>query len=121
MGLFLLLFSTIFKTSVGIELSSAESGEIVRALGGSPVEAPIVMFVTAWCPACRYAQKYLQARNINYIHADIEKNHSARLIFETLSKKSGRGIPQILVGDLLLVGFDEGKFEQAQQLRSNPQ
>lgn len=99
------------RQPVGIELERAIL--MSRELGKDMGEKPVIAFVTEWCPACRAAERYFSEEGIAYIRADIEESEPARRHFEELSGQTGMGIPQIVVGTQVLVGFDRGMFEKA--------
>lgn len=68
----------------------------------------IVMYVTSWCPVCIRAENYMKAKGISFAKYDVEQNQRARSEFQALG---GRGVPLIKVGDRIMKGFDENKFE----------
>ncbi len=106
----------------GTSISLEEARGIAKTLSTGEVKEPIVAFVTEWCPVCSALEQYLQSQSISYIHADVEKNAQAGELFHYVSRKTGsRGVPQIVIGTKILVGFNPAQFEEALfELRSGP-
>jgi glutaredoxin len=75
-----------------------------------PVQVPVVMYATAWCPYCAKARAYFKRTGTAYTEHDIEKSADARAEFKRLG---GRGVPLILVGNEKMAGFSELAFESA--------
>lgn len=113
--LLLLVGKLVFNRSQPIAFDLMRAKEIARELGGDTGAVPIIAFVTGWCPACRAAERYFNEEKIAYIRADIEESELARQYFEELSHETGLGIPQIIVGTQVLVGFDREIFEKTRQ------
>ena len=112
LGLFLV--ANIARKSQPIEITATESREMLQALGGGGTQ--IIAFVTDWCPVCQYAERYLKQQQISYIRADIEKDRVSRKYFDDIASRTGSsGIPQIVVGTKVIVGFDQHGFEAARQ------
>lgn len=70
---------------------------------------PVVVYSAAWCPACKKAKSYLQAKNIPYTEYDVERSTQGRRDYQRLN---GRGVPLILVGESRMTGFSSTLFEQ---------
>ena len=60
----------------------------------------ITIYSKTLCPNCTHAKKFLEAKEISFQEANIEKDASAR---EFLLSKGHRSVPQIYVGEQLLV------------------
>jgi glutaredoxin len=80
----------------------------VPALQAQPVQVPVVMYATAWCPYCAKARAYFKRTGTAYTEHDIEKSADAHAEFKRLG---GRGVPLILVGEEKMAGFSELAFE----------
>lgn len=71
----------------------------------------IVIYTTAICPYCKLAKEYFKNNNIKFIEKDIESDESA--LREMIDKSHQMGVPVILIGDEVVVGFDREKIEEA--------
>ncbi|MCG8670288.1 MAG: glutathione S-transferase N-terminal domain-containing protein [Pseudomonadales bacterium] len=69
----------------------------------------IVMYSTTWCGYCRKARNYFNAKRIPFVEHNIEKNRNAKREYDRLG---GRGVPLIVIGERLMRGFSQKKFEQ---------
>ena len=69
----------------------------------------VVIYTTPTCPHCRRALQHMQALNISYVQKDVQHDQANRAEFKRLG---GRGVPHILMGDAVLVGFDPRHFDQ---------
>lgn len=69
------------------------------------VSKKIVMYSTQWCPYCQQARAYFQAHNIDYLERDIEQGDShIDGLYQTIGRN---GVPQIVIGNEILHGFDQ--------------
>jgi glutaredoxin 3 len=69
----------------------------------------VVIYTTPTCPHCRRALQHMRARNIAYIQKDVKRDPANHAEFKRLG---GRGVPHILMGDAVLVGFDPRHFDE---------
>ena len=83
----------------------------------APQEAPpeakvvlqkVVIYTTPTCPHCRRALQHMQARNIAYVQKDVQHDQANRAEFKRLG---GRGVPHILMGSTVMVGFSPQNFD----------
>ena len=81
------------------------------APGAEAQEAPIVLYMTSWCPYCRKARNLLDEIDADYVEKDIEKDPEARREFERKGK-GGSGIPLIDFDGEILRGFHEEKIRK---------
>ena len=82
---------------------------VTERRGASAAETPgVVMYATSWCPYCKQARAYFQQQGIAYAEHDIERSAAANAEFKLLG---GRGVPLILVGNQVMKGFSEKRFE----------
>lgn len=101
--------------------------ELMR-LEGSPVQdhrpAPpealpkggIVMYCTKWCPDCRKARDWLQARHLEFTEVDIDANPQAA---EQVKQWTGgkRITPTFDIDGEIVIDFDQRRLEQVLQDR----
>ena len=76
---------------------------------GSAADQRVVIYTTPTCPHCHRALKHMQARNIPYLQKDIRDNPANHAEFKRIG---GRGVPHILIGDQVMVGFSPQGFDQ---------
>ena len=73
-------------------------------------DAGVILYVTEWCPYCRAAQEYLDARGTDYQRVDIEAGEEQ---YNEYARQGGTGsIPLIVVGDERMQGYREEVLEQ---------
>ncbi|MAG11857.1 MAG: NrdH-redoxin [Parcubacteria group bacterium] len=69
----------------------------------------VKIFSTPTCPYCKMAKEWMKENNIEYTDVDVSTDEKAA---QEMTEKSGQmGVPVILVGDEVLVGFDKPKLE----------
>ena len=73
----------------------------------------IVIYTTAWCPDCRAAKKFLQAKSLPYEEIDIEKSPEAAAIVMKLNGGM-RKVPTLDVEGTVVSGdqFNPSRFEK---------
>jgi glutaredoxin len=72
-------------------------------------EPEVIVLGTWWCPSCYQARRYLSENQVSYWEYDIERSAEGEKLFNEVN---GRVIPVLLVGDYMMSGFDEQRFEQ---------
>jgi len=81
----------------------------------SQVELPhggIVMYCTSWCPACRRARAWFNARNLKFIEVDIDDNPAAAAQVKKWNNGS-RSTPTFDIDGVVFNDFDERKLTEA--------
>lgn len=82
---------------------------------GAPAQkrhGQVIIYTTAWCPACKHAKAYLAQRKVAFIERDVEKSRDH--LTEMLQKSGGAaGVPVIDVRGTILRGFNPRAIEQA--------
>jgi len=70
----------------------------------------VVLFTTPTCTYCRTAKAYLRQQNIKFKDVDVSRDSAAA---RDMVKRSGQqGVPQILIGSKVVVGFDRPKIDK---------
>ena len=64
----------------------------------------VTIYTTSWCPSCINAKAFFDANRITYTEIDVENWNDPRGRLEEITGK--RTVPQIMVGDTLIGGFD---------------
>ena len=71
----------------------------------------VTMYTTPSCVYCKIAKEFFKENNIKYTELNVAEDNEAR---EEMVEKSGQlGVPVIMVGDQVIVGFDEDKISEA--------
>lgn len=68
-------------------------------------EAPVVVYLTPWCPYCQMARRLLDSRSIAYEFVDVSRNEPARSWLRTVSGQ--QTVPQIFVHGRSVGGYTE--------------
>jgi glutaredoxin-like YruB-family protein len=69
----------------------------------------IKVFTTPSCPWCHKLKDYLKQKNIAFTEVDVSTDHEAA---KAMIEKSGQmGVPQMEIGEKIIVGFDAEKIE----------
>ena len=85
----------------------------VMLLAAWPVHAakPVVeLYVTSWCPYCKKAAAYFQAKGIAVKEYDIEKDGAAAMRFRRFGV---RGVPVVVIGDKIVAGYSVEDYDRA--------
>ena len=74
----------------------------------------VILYSTAWCPACKSARRYLTEKGIPFIEKDIEKDQTAAAELMSKAQAAGistSGVPVLDVNGTLMQGFDAQRLE----------
>ena len=70
----------------------------------------VTIYSTPTCHFCRMAKDFFKANNINYTEYDVASNLEKRK--EMIEKSRQIGVPVIIIGDELIVGFNKPQISQ---------
>ena len=70
----------------------------------------VVVYTTSWCPWCRKTLAFLDAKHVDYLNKDIEKNPAWR--DELVQKTGSAGVPVVEIDGQRIDGFDEAAMER---------
>lgn len=71
----------------------------------------VTVFSTPTCPYCVMVKNYLKDKNIVFEDIDVSKNETEAM---KMVQASGQmGVPQIWIGNQIIVGFDKTSLDQA--------
>jgi len=92
------------------ELRAPRHAEARYCEEGKPPPADQVMMLTAeWCPYCTKARNWLVAQGVPYCEYDIERSPTGAARY---AQGAIKVIPQIFIGERVLVGFNRDELEQ---------
>jgi glutaredoxin-like YruB-family protein len=74
-------------------------------------EAPVKIYSTTWCVYCRMVKEYLTKLGVAFKEIDIEQDQAAGQYI--MGKSHSAGVPQIEIGDEVILGFDRPKIDAA--------
>ena len=70
----------------------------------------VTIYSTPTCHFCHMTKDYLTAHDIEFEDKDVSTDLEAR---QAMIDKSGQmGVPQIVIGDDLVIGFDKPKIDE---------
>ncbi|RME78435.1 NrdH-redoxin [Candidatus Woesearchaeota archaeon] len=71
----------------------------------------VEIYSTPSCPYCKAAKEYFKSEGIEYVDYDVSKDHKKA---EEMLELSGQtGVPVIVIGDYVIVGFDKEAITKA--------
>ncbi|MBW2995547.1 glutaredoxin family protein [Candidatus Woesearchaeota archaeon] len=74
----------------------------------------VKIYSTPTCPYCTMAKEFLKENKIEFEDIDVAANQEAAK--EMVEKSGQMGVPVIIVGDEIIVGFDKEKLKKALKL-----
>lgn len=70
----------------------------------------VTIYSTPTCSYCKAAKDFFQENNVDYTEYDVAADMEKR---QEMVEKSGQmGVPVIVIGDDMVVGFDKDKISQ---------
>jgi glutaredoxin-like YruB-family protein len=69
----------------------------------------VTLYTTPSCQYCEQAKEYMKENDIDYKYYDVSEDTDRRK--EMIEKSGQMGVPVIELGDEMMVGFDEERFE----------
>lgn len=70
----------------------------------------IKVYSTTTCPWCRKAKDYFVEKNIEFL--DINVSEDKEKLQEMIGLSGQRGVPVIVIGGEVIVGFNQSKVER---------
>jgi glutaredoxin-like YruB-family protein len=75
------------------------------------MDKTVTIYSTPTCHFCNLAKEFFAANNVSYTEHDVASDMEKRQ--EMIDKSGQMGVPVILIGDELIVGFDKEKIAAA--------
>ncbi|MBC8508183.1 MAG: NrdH-redoxin [Anaerolineales bacterium] len=70
----------------------------------------VIMFTTPTCAYCTTAKQYFKQQGVRFKTVDVSRDQTAA---RDMVRRSGQqGVPQILIGNKVVVGFDRPKIDK---------
>jgi glutaredoxin 3 len=70
----------------------------------------VTIYSTPTCHFCQAAKAFFKENNVEFTDYNVAEDNEKRA--EMVEKSGQMGVPVILIGDDMLVGFDESKVKQ---------
>jgi glutaredoxin len=90
-----------------------------RQGSASPAKAQrpqVILFSTAWCPSCKSARRFFQAKGVRFVELDVEKDRQAQqqyLQIQQAYRLKPGVVPLIVVNGRVFQGFSAPQIEAA--------
>ncbi|OGZ61840.1 MAG: NrdH-redoxin [Candidatus Spechtbacteria bacterium RIFCSPLOWO2_01_FULL_46_10] len=75
----------------------------------------VTIYTTPTCHFCHMAKEFFKEHNVEYTEKDVSQDLSARN--EMVEKTCQLGVPVIVIGDQVVVGFDKGAVSDILELK----
>ncbi|MBN2386379.1 MAG: redoxin domain-containing protein [Anaerolineales bacterium] len=104
----------LFRTLAGIDPLAQQAYAAYQAtLQPAPEpQAEVVMYCTAWCPACRRARQVLEQYKVNYVEVDITRDPEAAARVRGWAN-GNETTPVFNIRGQVIVGYDLVKLAKA--------
>ena len=74
----------------------------------------VTIYTTNICPWCIKAKEFFKENKISYKEKNVQEN--PKLANELLEKSGQMGVPVIMIGDSVLIGFNKERVKKALNL-----
>lgn len=74
-------------------------------------DAAVKIYSTSWCVYCRMVKEYLDKLGVSFKEINIEDD--AKAAEYIMGKTHSAGVPQIEIGDQVILGFDRPRIDSA--------
>ena len=79
------------------------------------MDKQVTVYSTPTCHFCHMAKDHLKANNIEFTEKDVSTDLEARQ--EMIDKSGQMGVPQIIIGEELIIGFDKPKIDELLEIK----
>jgi len=70
----------------------------------------IIIYTTPTCVYCKMAKEWFNQNKIEFVEYDVLSDAEKRM--EMIEKTGQMGVPVIMIGDEIIVGFDRRRIEE---------
>ena len=74
------------------------------------MDKTVTIYSTPVCHFCHMAKDFFKENSITYVERDVASDQAARA--EMIDLSGQMGVPVIVIGDDLIIGFDEPKVKE---------
>ncbi len=78
--------------------------------GDIMTEKTVTVYSTPSCPYCHMAKEYFDKMKVKYVDHNVAEDEKARN--EMLEKSGQMGVPVIVIGDKVIIGFDKAAIDK---------
>src|SRR5689334_9281619 len=71
----------------------------------------VTVYTTPTCPYCRYVKQFLNNKGVPFVEKDVASDRMAAV--EMVRRSGQQGVPVTVIGDEVIVGFDQPALNQA--------
>lgn len=71
----------------------------------------VTVYSTQACPYCHMARDYLEEKKVEFEYIDVGKDREKAK--EMIEKSGQMGVPVIVIGEKVIVGFNKPKIDEA--------
>lgn len=73
---------------------------------------PVSIYTTPTCTYCKMAKAFFAENNVPYSEHDVGPQGDAARRQEMIEKSGQMGVPVIMVGDDMVIGFNKAKLQE---------
>jgi glutaredoxin len=76
----------------------------------------VMLYALSTCPFCKMAKKFFESRNIPFDSVDVdllEKEEKEKTVQKVQEISGRRAFPVIVIGETIIVGYDELRIKEA--------
>jgi len=77
-------------------------------------EAKVLIYSTPTCHYCNMTKEFLKENDVAYVDYNVAEDTEKRA--EMIEKSGQMGVPVIMVGEEMLIGFNEAKMRELLEL-----
>ena len=74
------------------------------------MDKKVTIYTTPTCHFCQMSKEFFQAHGVSYTEHDVAADPAMRQ--EMIDKSGQMGVPVIMVGDEMIVGFDKRRLSE---------
>jgi glutaredoxin-like YruB-family protein len=87
----------------------APASRAANALRAPSAGHEVVIYTTSWCPWCKRTRAWLDAKGIEYVEKDIERNEE--WAHEMRALTGSGSVPVVVIDGVVIRGFNQAKME----------
>lgn len=93
------------------QLAAAEAAAPPAAIAPSSGPHEVVLYTTSWCGWCDKTRAWLDAKGVEYVDKDVERDEDAALEMRELTGGDG-GVPIVVIDGQVIRGFDQARMRK---------
>lgn len=78
----------------------------------------VIIYSTPTCHFCHKAKDFFEENNVDYDDYDVSVDAEKRM--EMIQKTGQLGVPVIVIGENIIIGFNQAKVEELLEVESVP-